>query len=911
MESTIEKILKDTYTDGVLHTHVSLIKPKGKFQFNRQNLEKFWDLYCKLIEENNDPMVGVAEKPQQYLPIIVDIDLRMKDDGEVIPDGLYTDQQLISVVQVYQSVLRHIVDNCEDKDLTCVVLEKDMYQQTKNDVTILKHGFHLHFPYIFLDKVDQELQLIPRVQQSLKEMDLFKNLGIDDSGSVVDKVCCKVPWLLYGSRKSPEHQPYKVTRVFDSKLEEITLEKAFKYYEIFDSKEQLIPLKGKINHYLPRILSIISYGRKTNSIKRGTISPLKEKLKKECKSSGNHRKMGVEEALTMAGKLLPMLSDFRASDRNEWMTIGWLLFNISDGHPDGLDMWCDFSSRCEDKYDENGCIYQWERMTKKDLTIGTLRYFASVDNPTEYRKFKEEQSQKHILASLEGSHNDVAKALFAEYGDEFVCASITNNLWFQFSNHKWEQIEDGVYLREKISGKIVGKFAEASKSLVDKLAGIQDNKGEQAMINTRLKQLNKMIANLKMAPYKSNVMKECKEVFYDSRFQEKLDADAYIIAFKNGVYDLRNNIFRPGRPEDFMSKNMPINYVNFSEDDEKVQDMYTFLEQVFPDKSVRKYFLDVSSDIFVGGNHEKIVVFWTGEGDNGKSVTQSFFEQMLGKLAVKLNTNVITGKKPGAGSAFADLARVGGGVRWAVLEEPDGDEAINVGIFKHLSGNDSIYARDLFERGKDGREIQPLFKLVFICNKLPRIKHADKAVWNRVRVIPFESVFCKPDNPAPESYDERVKQKRFPMDKQFSKKIPTLVEAFAWILLQHRIKIAGTVRVEPDKVRSATEFYRRQNDIYRQFIEEQIMEHKEHYMSLTELYSLFKEWFRDSLPGHSVPVKNEVEDYFVRLWGNPEEGKRWKGYKQRTLEDKIKDGDVVVLGDEDLVDYSSLPDALK
>lgn len=911
MESTIEKILKDTYTDGVLHTHVSLIKPKGKFQFNRQNLEKFWDLYCKLIEENNDPMVGVAEKPQQYLPIIVDIDLRMKDDGEVIPDGLYTDQQLISVVQVYQSVLRHIVDNCEDKDLTCVVLEKDMYQQTKNDVTILKHGFHLHFPYIFLDKVDQELQLIPRVQQSLKEMDLFKNLGIDDSGSVVDKVCCKVPWLLYGSRKSPEHQPYKVTRVFDSKLEEITLEKAFKYYEIFDSKEQLIPLKGKINHYLPRILSIISYGRKTNSIKRGTISPLKEKLKKECKSSGNHRKMGVEEALTMAGKLLPMLSDFRASDRNEWMTIGWLLFNISDGHPDGLDMWCDFSSRCEDKYDENGCIYQWERMTKKDLTIGTLRYFASVDNPTEYKKFKEEQSQKHILASLEGSHNDVAKALFAEYGDEFVCASITNNLWFQFSNHKWEQIEDGVYLREKISGKIVGKFAEASKSLVDKLAGIQDNKGEQAMINTRLKQLNKMIANLKMAPYKSNVMKECKEVFYDSRFQEKLDADAYIIAFKNGVYDLRNNIFRPGRPEDFMSKNMPINYINFSEDDEKVQDMYTFLEQVFPDKSVRKYFLDVSSDIFVGGNHEKIVVFWTGEGDNGKSVTQSFFEQMLGKLAVKLNTNVITGKKPGAGSAFADLARVGGGVRWAVLEEPDGDEAINVGIFKHLSGNDSIYARDLFERGKDGREIQPLFKLVFICNKLPRIKHADKAVWNRVRVIPFESVFCKPDNPAPESYDERVKQKRFPMDKQFSKKIPTLVEAFAWILLQHRIKIAGTVRVEPDKVRSATEFYRRQNDIYRQFIEEQIMEHKEHYMSLTELYSLFKEWFRDSLPGHSVPVKNEVEDYFVRLWGNPEEGKRWKGYKQRTLEDKIKDGDVVVLGDEDLVDYSSLPDALK
>lgn len=879
---TIKKILKSSYVEGVFHTHVSLIKPKGKYQFNREILERFWDIYCKLIEEDSKTILGIAEKPQQYLPVIVDIDLRIKDEEDFIENSLYTEQQLHTVIQTYQSTLRQIVDNCDDKDLTCVVLEKDMYQQNKNDTVFLKHGFHLHFPYIFLDKVDQEIQLIPRVQQILKDMKLFNNLGIEDSGTVIDKVCCKVPWLLYGSRKSEEHQPYKVTKVYNSDLNEISLEQAFKQYQIYDQKEQLILIKNKVNYYLPRILSIISYGRKTNKIKHGIISPLKEKLKKERKASVNHRKMGVEEALAVANRLLPMLSDYRASDRNEWMTIGWLLYNISDGSPEGLDMWCEFSQRCDEKFDENVCIYQWERMTKRDLTIGTLRHFASIDNPEEYRKFKEEQSGKHILASLEGSHNDVAKALYEEYGDEFVCASIVNNVWFQFTNHIWEQIEDGVFLREKISGKIVGRYTDASKVLYDEMKQSQD-KAHQAMISTRIKQLLKMISNLKSASYKSNVMRECKDIFFDPKFKDKLDADPYIIGFKNGIYDLRNNIFRVGRPEDFLSKHMPINYVQFSEEDEKVQDVYTFLEQVFPDKSVRKYFLDVSSDIFVGGNHEKIVLFWTGEGDNGKSVTQCFFDKMLGKLAIKLNTNVITGKKPSAGSAFADLARVGGGVRWAVLEEPDGDEAINIGILKHLSGNDTIYARDLFERGKDGREIQPLFKLCLICNSLPRIKHADKAVWNRVRVIPFESTFCRPDDPAPDTFEEQLRQKRFPMDKQFSKKIPSLAEAFCWILLQHRIKIANVVRFEPEKVRAATEFYRKQNDIYRQFIEEQITEEKNSYMSLTELYSLFKEWFRDSLPGHSVPVKNEIEDYFIKLWGLPEEGKRWKGYKQRQI----------------------------
>lgn len=295
--------------------------------------------------------------------------------------------------------------------------------------------------------------------------------------------------------------------------------------------------------------------------------------------------------------------------------------------------------------------------------------------------------------------------------------------------------------------------------------------------------------------------------------------------------------------------------------------------------------------------------FWTGEGDNGKSVTQLFFELMMGKLAIKLNTNIITGKKPSAGAAFADLARAGGGVRWAVLEEPDADEMINTGIFKHMSGNDSFYARDLFERGKDGREIKPLFKLVFICNKLPRMKAADKAVWNRVRVIPFEATFCRPDNPAPESYEEQLRQKRFPMDKQFGKKIPNLVEAFAWYLLQHRLKIMNSPRVEPEKVRSATEIYRKQNDIYRQFVDESIAEDKDKWISLVELYNLFKEWFKDSLPGHSVPVKNEIEEYFSKIWGTPDSGKKWKGYRQRTIQDDIDSGEAIVLTEEDLVTY--------
>lgn len=906
----IKRILKTNYVDGVFHTHVSLVKPKGKYQFNRQTNEEFWNYYCNIIENysfevKSDIVFGIAEKPQDngYLPVLVDIDLRMKDAEDWIGDTLYSKTQLKTIVETYQSLLRKILENATEDDLLCVVLEKDMYTQTKNEITYLKHGFHLQFPYCFLSKIDQETHLIPRVKEILKETNMFANLGIQDSSEVVDKSCCKVPWLVYGSRKSEESQPYKITKIYDSSLSEISLETAFKNYQLYNHKEQLIDIRGKVKYYLPRILSIIPYNRKNKEIRKGLISPLKEKLKKKEKitSNINHSKLSVEESLSIAKKLLPMIADFRANEYTDWMSIGWVLYNISEGSNEGLELWCEFSSRCEEKYDEDVCVHNWERMTKRDITIATLKYYANADNPEEYKKFKKEQSEKHIIASIEGSHNDVAKALYEEYGDEFVCASITNNTWYQFVNHKWEAIDDGVFLREKISGKIVDKFSEAGKTILDKMNNSQD-KSETMLLNSKMKQINKMVCNLKSATYKSSVMREAKEVFYDPKFKDRLDSDPYIIGFKNGVYDLKLNVFRPGRPEDYLSKNMPIDYIIFKQEDERVQEVYTFFEQVFPDKSVRKYFMDVSSDIFVGGNHEKTVHFWLGEGDNGKSVTQALFENMLGKLSSKLNTVVVTGKKTSAGTANADLARLGAGTRNVILEEPDGDEMINAGILKHLSGNDTYFARDLFEKGKETREIKPMFKLNFICNKLPKIRGSDKAVWNRVRVIPFESTFCRPDDPAPDTIEEQLKQKRFPMDKNFGKKIPYLIEPLAWILLQHRLTI--THRFEPEKVKSATEIYRKQNDIYKQFVDEIIIEDKTKFISLIEIYNLFKEWFKDSLPGHSVPVKNEIEEYFIKLWGISENGKKWKGYRQRTVQDDIDDGVAIELTENDLTDYS-------
>jgi phage/plasmid-associated DNA primase len=256
-----------------------------------------------------------------------------------------------------------------------------------------------------------------------------------------------------------------------------------------------------------------------------------------------------------------------------------------------------------------------------------------------------------------------------------------------------------------------------------------------------------------------------------------------------------------------------------------------------------------------------------------------------------------------SGSAWPELARAGDGVRAAWIEEIDESEGIYCGIVKHLTGNDSFAARDLFEKGKDMKDIKPMFKLFFICNKPPEfVGGGDKALWNRARVVPFEATFCRDNDPAPESYEEQLRQKRFPMDKDFAAKIPQLVEAFAWVLLQHRTK--PKMMIDPEKVRSATNAYRQRNDIYRQFIEECISEDSKSKISLLEIYTQVKDWFKESMPGRKLPSKNEVKQYFVRMWGDPESGCKWVGYRFRTLQDDIDAGEAFVMNEDELADYS-------
>lgn len=919
MES-LQKILrsvKNRQGEKGIVTHTSL-DPKGSYGMSREVTDKFMKEYCDLIydDKKHEKVVTVTEtmSVDQKSPILVDVDLEVCAEDFEDRQELYTEEQLKKLVAIYQSAIRQTIENVTEQDLNCVVLQKSLYQRDRGNESYLKHGFHLHFP-IFVDRTFQEVQLIPRVQEAVKEAELFKDLGLEDSSTVIDKQCTRNPWLLYGGRKGPDAKPYLVTKVYNGSLEEVSLEKAFSKYQIFDHNEELISVKGKVQYYLPRILSVWSNGRREKTVKRSIISPLRQKLKRERASSEGIRHMSYTEAIDVCKKLLPLLSSDRASQYEDWIAIGWALYNITEGTDEGMQLWIDFSSRCDEKFDENTCISKWDSMKlhAKGYTIGTIRRFARIDNEEEYRKHEKQRSEKYIRMSIEGSHNDIARALCEMYGDEFICTSMESGkrgTWYHFEGHTWREDEMGASLCEKISSTVYKQYKEIEKKLKEeKNAEDKEENGENEkqakykaiMLDAQLKKVKKLQESCKNNTFKNAVMKECAEVFRDRNreFLRKLDSNTHLIAFRNGVYDLHLNKFRAGKPDDYLSGSLPIDYQEYSNSDEQVQELMLFFEKVFPDKTVRKYFLDLSCEIFVGGNPDKILQMWTGGGNNAKSVTQSLFEAMLGSLAAKVPTTMITGKKVGAGGANAEMARLSGGVRWVAAEEPDDDEAIRIGIIKSLTGNDSQFARDLFEKGKQTREFKPMFKFIFICNKLPRVRSSDSAIWIRTRVIPFESTFVLNPAEAPATFEEQLAQKIFPADKMFNRKIPDLVGPLAWFLIEHRKKRGSEPIIEPEKVLQATDMYRKQNDLYLQFTEERIFEDKTDpnlQISLADLYMDFKHWLIQSIPNATVPPRMDVEDHYSesKVWGKPLPGKIWSGRRLRTHEDDKKAGLLVV-----------------
>jgi P4 family phage/plasmid primase-like protien len=851
----------DNHKADSLWTHTSL--KGGKYFIPDEHKDQFYELYVEAWKDDNRQYL--VEKTTDIGPLRVEFFFIL---GNEVTKHLHTREQVTEFCNAYMNEIAQYLELPNTVDLYIMEKRKPTLDSKKNR---MKSGIHIVVPQVCTHKfVEQRFRrnLLKNVGNYFTSLPLTETWEkIYDEG-VVNR---SVPWTLYGSRKNdPNSLPYMTAYIlqFDSQKKTLKLIENVPGISVpimktlslvrDDSAETPMTEEGKkiyANLNKPEADVRISGGSAVMP-RRGRPATRGEKPGSRASSPAGRiilQPLESERKDYIKDHVLN-LKDERFIDYNQWVQVGICLHNI---HPDLLDVFLDFSSQYEEKYNEAECINKWNSLTFRNdgdrLGEGTLRYWSREDDREEYDRIESTNIDRLVIAACSGTEHDVAAVIHAKFRDHYICCDFGKNAWYRWAGHIWKETDRGVDLQLKLSREIAKVFLNRVNAIGTEMvnAGLtscsSEGKGDCGMCEfcqeeKKRSGLNAIYTKLKTVKFKENLMKECREFFFDENFVKKLDANKDLIAFNNGILELFDEFkFRDGKPEDYLSFSTGIDYDesrNYYEYDAwpKVD---TFIKQVLPDVEVREYFMKHLATNLVGGNTAQKFHIMTGSGSNGKSMIMNLTSTALGDYACTVPISLFTQKRKGSGNAAPEVIRLKGR-RFVTMQEPDESIALNTGLMKEITSGEKMYARDLFKSGTEF-EVQAKFHLA--CNDKPKINTTDGGTWRRLVVINFTSKFV----PKPTEHYE------FPMDES----IQFLVQSKEWATpflnyMVHILKEGKGLRklVAPEKVMEYTSEYRNDNDGIAKFIADKLLSIREGDeivpVDKTTLKRVFKTWMSDN-----------------------------------------------------------------
>jgi len=924
---------------GAPYTHVSFdpagryyirekrASAKSKDEEEKMSKENFLTYYCNAVSRKN-VVLTIAEKPSGVTPFRVDIDLKLPADGKKKPRRYYTDEIVEHIIRIIHQIIESYVDPTKmedydedgEEDHSCyyaIVLEKT---DARFEDGVMKDGFHLHFPFFFVDswtntKIHHELAKQMQVEAVWKKTPFKDQEGILDAEAANHNT-----WMMYGSAKKKDAEPYRVSsppdgeewerKFYDENVERISPEKMF--------ESEMQGRARKVDYYLPRFLSIRRDGRKATPLKKEIVDLREAEIRsaKRRASQNSVTKVNGNTAQDLAtlqnGGIIEMISADRAYDYKEWFRIGQALYTVSKGSQEGLDLWIDFSKKWDKYKDDSECQVLWGRMKENIWHMGWLLKCASVDSPDQYNEWKKQGVDELIKKCLQDSkptEYDVAQVFNKVFSGRFICASSKGNEWYEFREHRWRKLDGTLEVQRVLPSELINLFLQYDRKLSKKMSG--ENSASKSHLDTEKKRCEEIIHQLKTNAFQKKVIHQCALFCHDPTFLDKKDENKDLWVCENGVLDLKEGIFRDGKPEDCCTYSCGLFYPrNESEVASMMEDVRTvqnFFEEVFVNESLRNFFMDNICSIMEGGNPRKTFIIGTGSGSNGKSITYALLRALCGDYCISFPQElfILGGGKNSSGGARPEITRVRGR-RMAIVNELSKKDQINIRILKELTGNDTFFGRGLYS---DGGEIKPMFKLFLHTNEPPEMAGDDEASWERAEFVDFESKFVLATKrhkfpPVPKTREERMKAKLFDADDSLLRRVQDLAPALLWLSFERYKLFKKTPMKIPMEVRKSTEAQKNRNDFYHQFVADRLKQTKEgdkENLKLLDAFTSFGEWMKES---HPHAVEKNSKDHFqtelskkigkIKFKGRT---KFWTGWKLAD-EDDEEGGDTKVEGED-------------
>ena len=227
-----------------------------------------------------------------------------------------------------------------------------------------------------------------------------------------------------------------------------------------------------------------------------------------------------------------------------------------------------------------------------------------------------------------------------------------------------------------------------------------------------------------------------------------------------------------------------------------------------------------------------------------------------------MDVSYLTTKRGSSSSASPELENIKK-ARFVWMSEPEKQDIIYGCKLKLMTGGDKMTSRGLF---KGTEEFKPQFKIILMCNDLPKLSGNDGGIWRRLEVVQYISKFTDDPKPSP------ANPYQYLADEQLEKKLETWKLCFMVKLLETYKYYDKEGTKPPPEVKNQTKAYRTANDIVANWVDDDL-EECDDFASFEELFDAWERWCDDEgYREKQRPERKEIKDALIKLQEKTEYG---------------------------------------
>ncbi len=380
-----------------------------------------------------------------------------------------------------------------------------------------------------------------------------------------------------------------------------------------------------------------------------------------------------------------------------------------------------------------------------------------------------------------------AERLAARHGERFrFCSSLDS--FIIYDGRRW--VSDDTFRTEWMAHETV-------RSIPEELEGITDPAARTAILGHA--------ARSETDAAISGMLRRTRPLPGVTVRATEFDRDPWLLNCANGTLDLRTGELHQHDPDNHLMKCSPIAYVPGAACPLWMDFLYTAMQG---NHALVTFLQRAAGYSLTGIPRERVIFILHGRGRNGKSTFLNVLRHVLGEYSVRTPTSTLLLRRDKG--IPNDVARLVG-TRLVTAAETSGDSAaegkLDEALVKDLTGCEAIAARFLH---KEFFEFLPVFKLWLGTNHIPTVSGTDDAIWDRIRLVPFNQRFyIQGEDPGPDD---------LPADLTLQERLYTEAEGVLGWAVQGCLDWQREGLTYPAEVRRAVQNYRADMDTLIGFI---------------------------------------------------------------------------------------------